>query len=311
MSPTLRSSTPSTPTVKRVAGDTTPKSARKVPHCQRCHRPRAGHPRQGCPYTETSNGDRAVESLDLSQALGSMRLETPHVEHTEVRRTSKLHGASLVSLSTDSSEILRSLAQPGMMGDDSDEEEAMNSKILKKAGDLKTPTRARRKLEKGRIMPGTLDTPGSSFVHTEPSQSQATQASPPPLVAIDSPSTVSQIGSTRRLARSMSIEERAAFLNGLAEISRSPPATVYTVPLPELPSIQRSATRLGFHTRVVTPEKGSKETNGLLVIGTDVHAVEKLFDKLTREVQGGSGLRSAAGGAVVGAVATFTGLAFA
>jgi len=49
---------------------------------------------------------------------------------------------------------------------------------------------------------------------------------------------------------------------------------------------------------------------GLLILGRDSSAVENLLSKLSRDPQQ-SGIRAMAGGAVAGAVATFTGLALA
>jgi len=113
------------------------------------------------------------------------------------------------------------------------------------------------------------------------------------------------------LARTMSMEERTAFLDGLIELSRGPPATVYAIHAHELRHIAESATKLGFHTGTVLPEKGSGE-EGLLILGRDYGAVKDLHARLSWDgapPQGG--IRAMAGGAVAGAVATFTGLALA
>lgn len=162
-------------------------------------------------------------------------------------------------------------------------------------------------------MPGTLGTPNSSFLPTEPSSSQDTAH-----VNHASKSEIQEdVLSTRAtipLVRSLSVEERKAFLDGIAEISKAPPATVYVLPMNDMLIVQQSAMKLGFCTRVVAPTKGSQEVDGLLIIGKDSLAVEKLFGRLARDVKKGMGMRAvnaAAGGAVVGAVATFTGLAFA
>jgi hypothetical protein len=71
-----------------------------------------------------------------------------------------------------------------------------------------------------------------------------------------------------------------------------------------------AARNLGFHTGSVLPETGSRE-EGLLILGRDVRAVEDLLAKLSREIPKQSNIRAVAGGAVAGAVATFTGLALA
>jgi hypothetical protein len=113
------------------------------------------------------------------------------------------------------------------------------------------------------------------------------------------------------LARSMSIDERTAFLEGLVEVSRGPPATVYTIPVHELHRIAESAVTLGFHTGTVLPTTGSGE-GGLLILGRDFGAVKDLFAKLSQDgAPQQRGVRAMAGGAVAGAVATFAGLALA
>jgi hypothetical protein len=105
----------------------------------------------------------------------------------------------------------------------------------------------------------------------------------------------------------MSMEERASFLDGLAELSRAPPATVYAILAHELRHIAESATRLGFYTGTVLPESAEE---GLLILGRDLGAVKDLLAKLSQDPQQ-SGIRAMAGGVVAGAVATFTGLALA
>ncbi|TFY63147.1 hypothetical protein EVG20_g6437, partial [Dentipellis fragilis] len=79
MPPALRSSAPNTPVAKKITPNTTPKSStRKVPHCTKCHRPRAGHPRQGCPYADADSPPPATqpnEAAAISDALGSLHIE--------------------------------------------------------------------------------------------------------------------------------------------------------------------------------------------------------------------------------------------
>ena len=105
----------------------------------------------------------------------------------------------------------------------------------------------------------------------------------------------------------MSMEERTSFLDGLAELSRAPPATVYAIHAHELGYIAKSATSLGFYTGTVLPESAEE---GLLILGRDLGAVKDLLARLSRDPQQ-SGIRAMASGAVAGAVATFTGLALA
>lgn len=108
----------------------------------------------------------------------------------------------------------------------------------------------------------------------------------------------------------MSMEERTSFLDGLAGLSRGPPATVYAIHVYELQQIAESAAKLGFHTGVVPPNTGSEE--GLLILGRDFGAVKDLHARLLGDgALHQSSIRAMAGGAVAGAVATFTGLALA
>ncbi|KAI0053698.1 hypothetical protein FA95DRAFT_1600839 [Auriscalpium vulgare] len=316
MPPQTRSSAPSTPVSKRVSSDSIPKSARKSPHCRTCHRPRAGHPRDSCPQASPTQSPTSPtqsptsDGSDIATALDSMQIHPPKGERVRGRRALPLPDPSLASLSTESSAILNGLLKPGIMGDDPMDEDEDNTFLPSKVQDTpQTPPKSHRNL-RGRIMPGTLDTPNSTILDVENWSSQRTKASPSPSLRIDSDSALKPDAGRQSLARSMSIQERQAFLDGLAQISNARRATVYTVPIGDLPTLQESASRLGFKTRVLTSKKGSKETDCLLVIGTDGQAVDTLHDSLAHEEPGASNLRTVAKGALVGAVATFTGLAF-
>ena len=156
-------------------------------------------------------------------------------------------------------------------------------------------------------MPGTLVTPAPSFL-TETAQLRET---PQPSCHFDSKASIAMpMGTPPPLARSMSVEERTVFLDGLSELSRGPPATVYSIHVLELQHMVESATKLGFHTGVVLPKTGPRE-EGLLILGRDPRAVEDLAARLSQEGPKQSGVRAIAGGVVAGAVATFTGLALA
>ncbi|KAH9977669.1 hypothetical protein BGW80DRAFT_1283608 [Lactifluus volemus] len=266
MSPTLRSNTTSP---GRTGVKTTPtKSPRKVPHCSKCQRPRAGHPRQGCPYTESPRSG-IQPTLDITQSMDSLVISPTKTKPHERQRRQPAHEMTLASLSTESSEILNRLLQP----------------------EIHWPFR------EGRIMPGTLITPRPSFLTEIPevervqsdihgrSDSKASVMVPPPpqMGAGPLPST--------------------AFLDGLAEVSWGPPAAVYSIHAYDLHRMAEAARNLGFYT-------GSRE-EGLLILGRDVRAVEDLLAKLSRETPKQSSIRAVAGGAVAGAVATFTGLALA
>ncbi len=156
-------------------------------------------------------------------------------------------------------------------------------------------------------MPGTLITAAPSFLTETAPLRETTQ----PSCHLDSKTSIvipPPTDTPRCLTRSMSVEERTAFLDGLSELSRGPPATVYSIHVLELQRLAESATKLGFHTGVVLPKNGPRE-EGLLILGRDMRAVEDLAAKLSQESPKKSGVRAIAGGVVAGAVATFTGLA--
>ncbi|KAG9317714.1 hypothetical protein JVU11DRAFT_1928 [Chiua virens] len=113
MPPLTRSSAPSTPAKPRVSTDGLPTppstegSTRRTPHCTKCHRPRAGHPRSGCPYVDASestppspSGTREAAQLTsagvddvMSEELSSLHIVSPTTE-AENRRASDVlrHG---------------------------------------------------------------------------------------------------------------------------------------------------------------------------------------------------------------------------
>ncbi|KAA1466564.1 hypothetical protein DENSPDRAFT_831417 [Dentipellis sp. KUC8613] len=321
MPPALRSSAPNTPVSKKTTPNTTPKSSiRKVPHCTKCHRPRAGHPRQGCPYVDADSPPPATqpnEAATISDALGSLHIEQDRTPAraapgtpTPLRR--KPLGDTLDSLTTNSSAIVHKLLEPGIMNDDSGDED-IGARIAQWQQKVERPKAEIRKKE-GRIMPGTLLTPRNSLLPTEPASSQEQH---PAHEVTKTDVEEEELPRTRHstpLVRTMSMEERSAFLDGLAEISKAPPAAVYIVPLADLPMMEASATKVGFPARSLTPSKKKSEADGLLIVGSDASAVQKLYERLALDIKNGKGMRTinaAAGGAVVGAVATFTGLAFA
>jgi hypothetical protein len=213
---------------------------------------------------------------------------------------------SLASISTESSDILNRLLEP---------ENTRNPlSLIDKNVDASYSPAFRRNpssstkpcFKEGRIMPGTL-MPQPSFS----TEILPTQETPHLDGNFDSKTSIvsrpQSPAAAPPLARCMSMEERTAFLDGLAELSRAPPATVYAIHAQELPHIAASATTLGFHTGTMLSASAEE---GLLILGRDSAAVENLLSKLSRDSQQ-NGIRAMAGGAVAGAVATFTGLALA
>ena len=289
-------------------------------------------PRQGCPFVDSETPTETSATLspgpELSQALGTMlNIDEPRDAWATAtpgpsRLPTRPVGRSLASLSTNSSAIVSRLLQPGIMDDLTDTEDPVGEDGLQKWREhVASPTKAQRRKAAQRLMPGTLKTPTPSMIPTDSSPSPTDPCFPagatkPDVVEHDAlpvPSAVPSESGSRTLIRSMSIDERNAFLDGLADISKAPPVMVYQVPMADVAAIARSAAKLGFHTRVVEP-RGLDEVDGLMIIAKDDAVVEKLFATLGQDVkQQGGGIRAinaVAGGAVVGAVATFTGLAF-
>lgn len=298
MAPVLRSNT----TVHGRSGiEMTPtKSPRKTPHCAKCQRPRAGHPRQGCPYTPSPNSRAQQNHLDIIASIGSLEISPTKTKLGERRRRPPAE-MSLASLSTESSDILNRLFEPENTRNPLSSLDK-NVDASHSPASHRNPSSSTKPLFKeGRIMPGTLITPQPSFSTEMPPTQEV------PHSDIDFESKTSVVAPLAPPARGMSMEERTAFLDGLTELSRAPPATVYAIHAQELPHIAESAMRLGFHTGTMLSESAEE---GLLILGRDSAAVENLVSKLSRDSQQ-SGIRAMAGGAVAGAVATFTGLALA
>ena len=142
MAPTLRSSAPSTP-ITSTTSDTPTVTPRKVPQCTKCKRPRQGHPRSGCPYSDSPLKEKQnniekgpVVATNIIDTLGSMHITSTNPERVEdtkatirSRRRSSIQppqlapGETLLSLSSDSQEIVERLLQPGMFDDDTDDDD--------------------------------------------------------------------------------------------------------------------------------------------------------------------------------------------
>ncbi|KAJ7584350.1 hypothetical protein C8J56DRAFT_950786 [Mycena floridula] len=315
MPPTLRSTT-NTPT-RATTSTITPNSTPRKPHCSKCHRPRAGHPRSGCPFTEDQSSEGVTEAFESMQ-LSPKRVETPkrvatpkrleqelnqlELEDTKAavrsrRRLSSQQPAfptseSLVSLSTNSSEIVAALLRPGIFSAESQDAEDAEMKVARwqTTNFAYTPSKKPTRKQLQTLMPGTLSspTPTASF------------ASIPDAAPVEAgPSS---------LHRTLTAEDQTLFLEKLGKESS---ATGYLLPMNDIPAMQSKAMRLGLHSKLACVQ----DSLGLLVIGREGKAVEKLAEKLEAEGKSnkngvGSGFRAVAGGAVVGAAATFAGLAF-
>jgi len=162
MTPTLRSNNNTTPNGRSGIETTPTKSPRKVPHCTKCQRPRAGHPRQGCPYTQSPRHAVQLAKQDLSASMDSLAISPIKTKLNERRRL-PTHEITLASLSTESSDILNRLIQRENTCEDS-------TLADRNVGVGPTPelqqsnnTSSRPPFKEGRIMPGTLVTAAPSF----------------------------------------------------------------------------------------------------------------------------------------------------
>jgi hypothetical protein len=241
--------------------------------------------------------------------MDSLAISPTKSKTVERRRRPPAREITLASLSTDSSDILNGLLEPENKRDplsflNKDVNASCSSEFHRNPRSSKPP------FKDGKIMPGTLITPRSSFLTDVPPSEEMLQSND----HLDSKASLimSPHGvAATPLARTMSMDERTTFLDGLSELSRGPPATVYAIHAHELQQIAESATKLGFHTGAVPPKAGSGE-EGLLILGRDFGAVQDLLARLSGNgAPQQSGIRAMAGGAVAGAVATFTGLALA
>ncbi|KAH7914439.1 hypothetical protein BJ138DRAFT_1144007 [Hygrophoropsis aurantiaca] len=325
MPPTTRSSAPTTPLKKATGGglatpSTTP---RRVPHCKTCGRPRAGHPRRGCPNPPLpADGDYdsqltdELESLHIVQARSepASPLDTRDAKEKQKRRLSVRFALapqeSLASLSTSSSEIVNRLLEPGIMDDDSTDD--VKEGILRWQHSLgpSGPEETKSLLNAfSRRMPGTLRTPTPSLASTQPISSQESSFDMNKTVWMETPKSKA-IGGPRPLGRTMSVEERSSFIGKLSNNSHISPAMLFSVESADLDSLQQEARKVGYHTHALP---GEQEGQRWLILGRDQKAVELLalrFKEETAKTKQSGGLRAAAGGALVGAVATWTGLAF-
>lgn len=132
--------------------------------------------------------------------------------------------------------------------------------------------------------------------------------------------------SPRPLERSQTQEQRQLLLSSLSQAS---PASVYIHKKEEINEVQASATAAKLHIRVISNDDPNEE-DAMFVIGSDLQAVERMADELARSIKGStqtastsldlpdhrstapgqSTLKAVAGGALVGVVGAWAGLAF-
>ncbi|TEB37077.1 hypothetical protein FA13DRAFT_1726207 [Coprinellus micaceus] len=247
--------------------------------------------------------------------------------------------ASLASLSTTSDEIVELLMQPGILDEDTEPEEESNSPMKGRSSrvvqwqetirvdttSLK-PALRKPKSSPQSPMPGTLITPSASFFESQSTvedfKVKQEGHGPRVLFASPTPSLASHKPGPRPLVRSMSSEQRQFFLS---QLGRNSKAQVHVLAKSTVHEIAEEAREMGFIAEVAL--NGDDESDeAFLVVGKNQVEVEKLVRRVAfvgQEVtastasatpsaatSGGSNLRAVAGGAVVGAVGAWAGLAF-
>lgn len=255
---------------------------------------------------------------------------------------------SLLSLSTTSGEIVERLVEEGVLDEDTEPEdntgpaftvsplETRPSKIIKWQGTMRVETTLnperkaglrRPKASPASPMPGTLYTPNSSFFESnstiQGSFKQEPEENTPRIM--DDAVTRSHIAPSpshtpKPLGRTMSMEQRDFFLSRVGHTSR---AALHVLPKDILEEIVSGARGMGYVAEVVMNDDDD-DSQALLVVGKDAFEVEKLWNRVSlagsREESLGpsttsteskpSRLGAVAGGAVVGAVGAWAGLAF-
>ena len=363
MSPTLRnSSAQNSPTAAgRTSVNHSPTTTpRKAPQCSKCKRPRAGHPRSGCPFVDSPSCETKTQDKPdnhLTDALGSMSLLSPApIESKEdkafIRNRRRISAQpelvpsdSLLSLSTNSSEIVARLLQPGIFDntdkDDTFVEKGKVSKVVRWQETVVTPSASPNKPLKFKTparspMPGSLfpPTPESSFASVRTSdaeeisfvvrQSNISFANPSVVddASAHSTSTIEQC--PLPLARSMSALQRETFLSKLNTEAK---ATLCVFDKSDIAAMYAKAVTLHkFVIQVMNDDKN--DSQALLIVGQDEDAVHALLRQVEAENRRAktklkevhndpkpegrsSKLGMAASGIVVGAVGAWAGLAFA
>lgn len=261
-----------------------------------------GHKRDQCFTQTTPRAETMDKSDDLARVLKNLHIQSGNEEtRTPTKATPKkqtpaapARTETLLSLSSDDKAELDGLSKAGMMKDESVDDDI---------GTIKADIQ--RWLETGPLSPSRLS-------------NRFKQSSVSPRDSADSnPSlTTSRYGSVastaKPLGRTSSLEEREVFLNILAEKSKKPVASVFTISMCDIHELEENAKKHRFHARVIAPKYADGTTgDGWLVIGREANSVDHLFDEVARDVKGG--MRSTVGtlgSGAVGAAAAWLYLAF-
>ena len=351
MAPTLRNSSAQNSPTRTSVNHSPTITPRKTPQCSKCKRPRAGHPRSGCPFVDDSpTKTQGKPDNHLTEALGSMSLLSPApIESKEdkafIRNRRRLSAQpelvpsdSLLSLSTNSSEIVARLLQPGMF-DDTDEDDNLGdkgkvSKVVRWQETIaaSSPSPLKLKTPARSPMPGSLfpPTPESSFASARASdveeisvvvrRSNVAFANPDDASAQSTSTSTSTVEQRALpLARSMSALQREVFMSQLEPEAK---ATLCVFDKTDIAAMYAKAVvQHKFVVQVMNNDEN--DSQALLVVGRDEEAVNALLrqveaenERATAKLQSSkpesrsSKLGIAASGVVVGAVSAWAGLAF-
>ncbi|KAJ7696832.1 hypothetical protein B0H17DRAFT_1053190 [Mycena rosella] len=296
MPPTLRSSPAATRTTRNSTKSPVPTPERsstpgKPRYCTSCKRPRKGHPREGCPYTDSEN---ATQNDTVSDS------------------PTRSVAAALDALN---------LAVADADTDVEDEPEMKPRRIFTRMpGTLLTPTSSFMYSQSSQLSSCKDETPpaafDASFSSSAPylglSQLSDIDLPPTPHAHTPRPATPPRATAARPLARTLTSDERAAFTASLTHLAK---ATVYVLPTSDVPAICTAAANRGLSTRALALD----HADTLVVVGRTAAAVEVLFYQIEAKMHAlvprpTGGILTAAGKALavtaVGAAATWGALAF-
>ncbi|KAG7097406.1 hypothetical protein E1B28_004756 [Marasmius oreades] len=332
-----------------VVEESSPKvTPRKAPHCHKCQKPMRGHPKGACSSRDSPTAEHiinSINSLDITKgpqdaededvvpvthkktrSTGRRSLTPrtlPAEEDTEPEDTKAVirerrrseraakqaipRAESLGSLDSNSVELLKHLLPEE---EPEKEKKVVHWKDEATSSHGSTSTNGRVKMERA-IMPCSLDPPSpwssfSSVVASQDDHDVASSASSEGL--LDSHSRAAG-KPPKPLQRSMSMEERHQFLKRLEGLSS---AQAYMIPEADSDDLQAPK---GLFTKSL-PAGVAHPGQNILIVGKDEKDTQDLYERLKEEqATSGSrrrsgGLTMAAGGVVVGAVATFAGLAY-
>ncbi|KAL5527471.1 hypothetical protein ACEPAG_6262 [Sanghuangporus baumii] len=310
----MTADTPQTPT------------GRKRPCCTKCGNLMLGHKRGQCSAASTPTRVK-MEDFDepvpghVTEQLASLNINqdkssgewTPEAERPvklDGRRRSSMHAQklpkaeTLVSLNSDAKAVLETLGKPGMMSKDVVvDESAARAKIenwLDAVPASDTPKRSRQKYSTGPpIKPiyefdAMLDLP----LKDNESAKKRTRTIARP---------------AKRLGRTSSAADREEFFEQLAQKSKKPVASVFTIEMTDIPELEEKAKHLRFHARVIAPRYADGSTGeGWLVVGKDEESVKEVFAQVEKDVKSGfqRGYMGRLGDFAAGAVMTWTILAY-